>query len=288
MPKREPIVLVITGASSGIGRETALALADRGDKLVLAARDEGPLAAVATACESRGGRAIAVPTDVSDQRSVEALAQRAVQQFGRVDAWVNCAGVIAYGSVEDIPEEVYRQVIDTNFFGQLHGVRSALRCFRRQGSGTIVNVGSVWGCVTSPYVSPYIVSKFAVRALSESLQQALKLDPLSRGIHVCVILPQSVDTPIFKRAANYTGHEVKPIPPVLQPERVARAILRAIDHPRRHRRNVGLFGRAMDMFYAAAPGLFGLLAPYVMRRLGFGRHPAPATEGNVLRPLHDR
>ncbi|HJT02653.1 MAG TPA: SDR family NAD(P)-dependent oxidoreductase [Pseudonocardiaceae bacterium] len=157
-----------------------------------AARTEESLRAAAQECERAGGRALAVPTDVTDEVAVQALARRADEAFGRIDVWVNAAAVIAYGEFEKTPTDVYRQVIETNLFGQIHGARAVLPYFRRQNSGILINIASIWGSVPSPYVSAYVVSKFGVRAFSESLQEALRLERRTRDIHVCTILPQCV------------------------------------------------------------------------------------------------
>lgn len=127
--------------------------------------------------------------DVADEDQVQELARRAVETFGRIDVWVNAAAVMAYGHFEELPSAVYRRVLETNLFGQIHGARAALPHFRSQGSGVLVNVGSVWGAITSPYVSSYVVSKFGVRALTECLREALRLEGL-RDVHVTTILPQ--------------------------------------------------------------------------------------------------
>ncbi len=132
-------VVVITGASSGIGRATALAFARRGATVVVAARREQALRGVATECEQLGGRALAVPTDVTDEAAVRSLARRAVESFGRVDVWVNNAAVGLFGRFEDTPLEAYRRVIETNLFGYIYGARAALPIFREQGSGVLIN-----------------------------------------------------------------------------------------------------------------------------------------------------
>jgi NAD(P)-dependent dehydrogenase (short-subunit alcohol dehydrogenase family) len=179
-------VVVITGASSGIGRAAAYLFADEGSRLVLAARAERPLNDVAAECERRGTRAAAVPTDVRDEDAVERLAQAAVERFGRLDVWVSGAGVMAYGHFEEVPAEIFRAVIETNLLGQVHGARSALRRFREQHSGVLINMSSVWGRVSAPDVSAYVTSKFAVRAFSECLRQGLRAEP---NIDVATMLP---------------------------------------------------------------------------------------------------
>lgn len=277
-------VVVVTGASSGIGRATAVAFAERHAGVVLAARDGRALDDVAAECELRGGRALAVPTDVSDEAAVRHLARRAAERFGRIDVWVNGAAVIAYGEFEQTPAAVFRQVLETNLLGQIHGARAVLPYFRENGTGVLVNLASVWGSVTSPFVSPYVVSKFGVRAFSETLQQALLADRGARDIHVCTILPQSVDTPIFRHAANYTGRRVKPVPPVVDPQRVVRAIVRSVDHPRLQR-TVGWWGRSLEVAHALAPSLFARLVPVAMKLTALGRQPAEPSPGNVFEPM---
>lgn len=279
----EDSVAVVTGASSGIGRAAAVAFAARGASVVLAARSAAVLDQVAAQCEQAGGRALAVETNVADEAAVQELARRARDTFGRIDVWVNAAAVVLYGKFDETPSDAYRRVIETNLFGQIHGARAVLPEFRRQRQGVLINVASVWGSVTSPYVSSYVVSKFGVRALGECLQEGLRLDRETRNIRVCTILPQSVDTPIFQHAGNYTGRHVRPVPPVVDPERVVRAILRSVEHPRRQR-TVGWWGRSLELGHAVVPGFFSRTVPRVMNLLSFTREPAPSGPGNIFEP----
>jgi NAD(P)-dependent dehydrogenase (short-subunit alcohol dehydrogenase family) len=284
MPRKlEDSVVVITGASSGIGRATAHALAEHGASVVLAARSEESLQEAAQECEEIGGRALVVPTDVSDKEAVQNLARQAADHFGRIDVWVNNAGVMAYGYFEQIPDETYRQVIETNLFGAIYGARAALPYFREQGSGVLINVSSLWGRMFSPYVSAYTTSKFGVRTFSESLREALADE---KGIDVCTILPQSVDTPIFRHAANYSGRDAKPVPPIADSGRVVRAILRCIDHPQREV-SVGFVGHLEAIIQETMPGPFNWLAPYVMRWVAFSSEPAESKPGNVFEPMSE-
>lgn len=280
----KPKVVVLTGASSGIARAAAVAFAARGDSVVLAARDADTLAEVAAECEQAGGSALAVPTDVSDEAAVHHLAGRAHERFGGIDVWVNSAAVIVYGEFEKIPSDVYRHTLETNLLGQIHGARAVLPHFRQRGTGVLINMGSVWSSVSSPYVGAYVVSKFGVRAFSESLQETMRLERATRDIHVCTILPQSVDTPIFRHGANYTGRKAKPVPPVVDPQRVVRAILRSVEHPRLQR-TVGGWGRLLEAGHAVAPGLFGRLVPTAMNIAALGRTPTRASPGNVFEPM---
>jgi len=271
-------VVVITGASSGIGRAAALRLARRGASLALCARSAEPLAEVAAECEAEGAEVLRQALDVSDEEAVEALAAATVERFGRLDVWVNNAGTIAYGPFEEIPSEVFRQIIETNLMGQVHGARAALRRFRAQGAGVLINMSSVWGRVSTPQVTPYIVSKNAVRAFSECLSGEL-VD--TDEIHVATMVPQAIDTPIFEHAGNYTGRQVRPIPPVLDVEEVARGIEACAENPKREV-NYGQAGRALEILHATAPPLYRRLAHGAFVRGSFGSIAADPAPGNVL------
>jgi short-subunit dehydrogenase len=276
-------VAVLTGASSGIGRATALALAGRGADVVLAARSPGSLGRVAGLCRASGGRVLTVVTDVVDEAAVEELARRAAAEFGRIDVWVNNAAVMVYGRFEDTPSEVHRHVIETNLMGVIHGTRAVLPYFRREGKGTLVNVASQYAKMTSPYVSAYVASKSAVLAFSEVLRQELHD---ARGIHVCTVLPGSVDTPIFRHAGNYDGREARPVPPVGDPDRVVRAILRCIVHPKSEI-TVGNVARVFNYGHLLFPPLYDRLAPLVMDHLAFGPPGGATGPGNVFEPEED-
>ncbi|HET6548835.1 MAG TPA: SDR family NAD(P)-dependent oxidoreductase, partial [Solirubrobacter sp.] len=253
----------------------ALALDRCGVRLVLAARSDAPLEAVAAQC----GEALAVPTDVRDEAAVAAL----VERFGRIDTWVNCAGVIAYGRFLDVPGDVFRTVIETNLMGQVHGARAALPVFRRQGEGVLINMASVWGRVTSPDVSAYVTSKFAVRAFSQCLRQELLDAP---RIEVATILPSPVDTPIFSLAANYAGRATRPIPPVSDPQRIARGIVACARSPKREV-TYGPLGRVLELLHSFAPPLYLRIAPSAFMAGNFAGRETPPTPGNVLEPRPD-
>jgi len=224
-------VVVITGASSGFGKGAARAFAGEGTALVLAARRGELLDELATECRSVGARAIAVPTDVSSRPDVEALAQAAVSEFGRIDVWINDAGVGALGRFERIPIEDHEQVIATDLLGTLYGCYFAYRQFLVQGSGTLVNIASELGGHTVPYYTSYTAAKHGVVGLGDSLRQEIDLSG-SKDIHVCTVMPTAHDTPFFEHAANYTGHEVTPPKPLHDPQEVVDAIVRLARDPK--------------------------------------------------------
>lgn len=224
-------VVVITGASSGIGHAAALAFARRKTRLVLAARREQALIDVLAKCEHMGAQAIAVPTDMTDETAVQNLADRAVESFGRIDTWINNHGVLLFARFEDTPIADYHRVLEVNLMGTVYGARAVLPIFRRQGSGVLINTGSLDSRISQPYMSAYVSAKHAVRGLSISLREELILDK-AHDIHVCTVMPATVDTPIFQHAANYTGRKVKAMPPVYSPERVAKTYVRLARRPR--------------------------------------------------------
>jgi short-subunit dehydrogenase len=280
MPQRlQNAVVVITGASSGIGRATALACAEHGSSLVLAARRERALQDVAHQCQSRGGQAMPVCTDVTDPEAVEELARQAVNTFGRIDVWVNNAAVSLFA--EEAPVDAYRQVIETNLFGTIHGARAALRRFREQGSGVLINVASVVAYIGQPYTSAYVASKFAMRGFGECLRQELRDAP---NIHVCTVLPPSVDTPLFQQAANFTGRATQPVPPVHDAESVATTIVRLAEHPRREV-FIDIGSRMLPIVKAIAPKLLEGMVARKVERDHFQHAGAPPADGNLFKPI---
>ena len=273
-------VIVITGTSSGIGRATALHLAEHGGRVVLASRQQAPNDELAQMCEERGGQAIAVATDVRDEAAVNELATRAIDQFGQLDAWVNNAAVSVFGRLEEIPMEAVRQVIETNLIGYIHGVRAALPHLRQAGGGVIINVSSVVVKAPQPFTIPYSVSKCAVSGLTEALRMELLDTP---EIQACTILPPSVDTPVFQHAGNFSGSAVRPMDPIYPAERIAEAIGDCLLSPRREIA-VGPVGPMMTLLQSVAPSLGERFFSKKVSEDHLIDKPAPPSFGNLFEP----
>ncbi|WP_433274885.1 SDR family oxidoreductase [Pseudonocardia xinjiangensis] len=224
-------VVVIVGASSGIGRASALAFAARGAKVVCAARGVAALESLVEQITSAGGTAVAVPTDIAEPEAVRALAAAAEERFGRIDTWVTTAAVGVWGRVEDISSEEFDRVMRVNVLGHVHGMHSALPALRRAGGGGIIGVSSLEGVRSVPMQSPYAASKWAVRALYDTLRMELAAE--GAPIAVTTILPAAIDTPFFEHSRSKVGAMPKPPPPVYAPEIVADTIVHAAEHPRR-------------------------------------------------------
>lgn len=273
-------VVVITGASSGIGRATATAFAQHGAKLVLAARSRESLEEVAVECAEQGAETLVVPTDVGDEAQVQDLAAAAHRRFGRIDVWVGNAGVFSFGRFEDTPSEVFEQVIRTNLLGQANGARAVLPYFRAQRSGSLIIVASLYSRITSPYVSPYVTSKFGLLGLSKVLREEVRD---MAAIKVCTVMPATMDTPIYQHSANFTGHNVHPLPPVADPRRVADTIVSLVERPRREV-TVGLVQRGASCVEKLLPGTYEQLVGPFMRIFAIRRGRVEPHAGNLFEP----
>jgi short-subunit dehydrogenase len=276
-------VVVITGASSGIGLATALQLADGGATLVLASRGAQALARAEQQCRDRGAVVLVVPTDVGEPEQVDALFDRALSGHGHVDAVVHAAGVLAYGRFEDVPHEVFEQVLRTNVVGTANVARASLRGFTEQRPGNLVVVGSVIGKIATAMMSNYQTSKWAVHGLVRSLQVEARRTP---GVSVTLVTPGGVDTPIYTQAGNYAGFEGRPPPPVYSPEHVAGRVVHAIDHPQREV-NAGVANPLLVFGFRAFPALYDVLVTPLMRALAMSSRPVEPHPGNTVGPREE-
>jgi short-subunit dehydrogenase len=274
-------VIVITGASTGIGRASALEFARSSATVVVMSRRQEVLRTLAEHCEKLGGRALPIAADVTDQEAVENSARRVVETFGRIDVWINNAAVTMFARLEQAPPAAYRKVIETNLFGCIHGARAVLPYFREQGSGVLINVSSGVGRIGSPFISAYVASKFAIIGLSESLRMELRDAP---NIHVCTVLPGAIDTPLFQHGANFTGRAVQPIPPIYSPEKVAVGIVDLVRKPKREI-VVGNAAKLGLIVHAIVPGLTERIFARQVEQKHFQGRSAPPTEGNLFKPM---
>ena len=252
--KLKPIseqVIVITGASSGIGLATAQEAAKRGARVVLSSRDEVDIQKAADGITASGGKALAVVADVGDQGSMEGLAEMAVREFGRIDTWVNNAGVSIYGQLEEVPLDDAQQLFRTNYWGVVHGSLAALPHLKKTG-GALINVGSELSETALPLQGHYAASKHAVKGFTDTLRMELHHE--KAPVVVTLIQPAAIDTPYPEHAMNYLGVEPTHMPPVYAPEVVADAIIACAQSPHRNVR-VGGAAKMFTMMEKTAPGL---------------------------------
>ncbi len=289
-----PRVVLVTGASSGIGEAIVRQAAACGDHVILLARGTRSLDRVAGECDRLGAASTLVtPADVSDDEEVGAAVAKALAQHGRLDVVVSCAGVVAYGSIEEVPAEVFDQVIATNLLGPVNLARHVLPVLRDQDDGALVLVGSVIGHIGVPDMAAYVLSKWGVRGL---LRQ-LRVDNRDRpGIRFGYVAPGGVDTPIYEQAATYGDSVGRPPFPVTTPENVADRVLTVADHPWRGGQ-ASLANEVIRFGFTALPWVYDrlvgplfqvaaqdLVAPVVR---GPGNVLASQEDGNRLHGSHD-
>lgn len=281
--KRDRIGVVITGASSGIGAATAEAFAARGARLVLVARNDEALEAVAARCRRIGSDVLTHALDVADAEAVAALAVRAREWLGEIDLWFSNVGVGVVGRFHEVPIASHRRVIESNLIGHLNDAHAVVPIFIAQRHGIFVNMISVGGFLPAPWAAAYTASKYGLRGLSEGLRAELSPYP---DIHVCDVYPTFVDTPAIRHAGNHTGGRTSVPPGVLDPRTVARAVVRLADHPR-DTTAVGAPAMAMRLANALAPNLSGRMMNRFLGRYFDQAEPAPVTEGNLFRSPSD-
>ncbi|WP_462402069.1 SDR family NAD(P)-dependent oxidoreductase [Pseudomonas sp. Marseille-QA0332] len=274
---------VVTGASSGIGRGVALELARSGANVVVAARRTAALESLARQIRTAGGTPLVVTTDVADSAQMQRLAQQAMQHFGQIHGWINNAGVVAIGRFEDIPLEDHQRLLDINLKGTVIGSHLAMKQFRQQRFGVLVNVASIDSEVPHTYQASYSASKAGVLSLGRVLNQELRLHGPD-DVHVVTVLPWALDTPLWDHAASYTGHQPQ-LPTMDGPEKAVNAIVRALFAPKEEI-TVGYKAKLAYWNHRLAPDLNEYFTARALRQVEVQRNPpAPATSGNLHHPV---
>jgi NAD(P)-dependent dehydrogenase (short-subunit alcohol dehydrogenase family) len=263
--KLKPIaeqVVVVFGASSGIGRETAKQFAARGAKVVVSARRDEALDTLVEEIRRAGGEATALAADTTDYEAVRSVADLTVERYGRIDTWVHLAAVSVYARFEDTLPEEFQQIIETNLLGQIYGAKAALPHLRAAGGGSLIHISSVEAERAIPYHSAYAASKQGVRGFVDALRVELAKE--SAPINVVKVMPASINTPFFDTARTRLGVKPRGIPPVYEPNVVADTILYGAEHPARDL-FAGGAARLFVMLQRLSPGL----ADAVLRVIGF-------------------
>lgn len=276
--------IVITGASSGFGRGTALKLASMGAQVVIAARRTEVLNDLAREIQANNGIAHVVTADVSNPDDIVKIAETAVSATGRIDVWINNVGVGALGYFWDIPIEDHARLIDVNLKGLIYGAHTALQQFRRQGYGTLVNIGSIDSEVPLAFQASYAASKAAVLSLSRSLNQELRLNG-DNHIKVATIMPWAVDTPWWTHAANYTGHEPR-MAAMDDPSLVIDTIVDACTNPKEEA-PVGWKAQASNASHHLFPDLTERLSGNIADKEIQKADPLQPHKGALFEPMAD-
>lgn len=275
-------VIVVMGASSGIGRETALRLGKAGAKLVVAARDQQGLDTLVSTITEQGGHATAIAADVTNYEQVKNVADRTIAEYGHLDSWIHVAAVEIYAKFEDTAPAEFKQLIDVNLVGQAYGARAALPYLRDAGQGALIMVSSVEGLVSLPYQSAYAASKHGIIGLADAIRLELKHDKIP--ITVTTILPASINTPIFAKALTRLGVKPMGVPPVYEPGVVADMIVYAAEHPSREL-IAGGAGKMLAMTKKISPSLMDAFLMLTAFRGQKTQEPKSDTPNNLFEPV---
>ncbi|MBD3884681.1 SDR family oxidoreductase [Phormidium tenue FACHB-886] len=278
-------VIVILGASSGIGRETALQFAKRGAKLIVAARNEAGLGTLIEEIARLGGTATHVVADTSSFEQVKAVADKAVQLYGRLDTWVHTAAVNLYATFEQTTPEEFNRIMDVNLMGQVYGAMAALPYLKREGQGALIHISSVEARRSLPYHSAYAAAKHGIDGFLDALRVELMHDHIP--ISVTNIMPASINTPLFNKSRTKIGVKPQGLPPIYQPDSVAEAILYAAEHPTREI-VVGGAGQAMLFLQKISPSLMDAVLNQIGFQLQQTKEPKAEQEpDNLFEPIAD-
>jgi NAD(P)-dependent dehydrogenase (short-subunit alcohol dehydrogenase family) len=280
--KLKPIeqqVVVVVGASSGIGRETALQFAKRQAKLVVSARSKSGLASLVDEITQLGGEAIAVPADVAVLEQVQTIANSAIERYGRLDTWVHAAATAVIAPFEQVTPEEFKRVIDVNLMGQVYGAMVALPYLRRTGRGAFIAISSVEARRSMPLQTSYSASKHGLEGFLDALRAELRYEGIP--ISITNILPSVINTPFYNKAMTKLGVKPTGVPPYYQPSLVARAILHAAENPTRDA-IVGDVGRVVDLLQKLAPDLVDTLVGAIAVPFQRTNTPKSASDPNNL------
>lgn len=271
--------VVITGGSSGVGRAAAEAFALEGCNVVIGSRGKEALDETVALCRDLGVAAMGVPTDVSVASEVQHLANKAMEFNGRIDIWVNNAGVMSSGKFEEIPMDVNEQVIKTNLFGYMHGAYSVLPVFKKQNDGILINNISIGGFMPAPYSAIYSATKFGIRGMMECLQGEISDFP---DVHICNIYPQIQRSTGNMHSAKFSGLDFKVPPTAADPRNTAAKFVELAKNPKKE-----MFP---DVMSRVLVGTYKMFPKSVMNTASAGMRlmmkvkNAPSDKGNILQP----
>jgi NAD(P)-dependent dehydrogenase (short-subunit alcohol dehydrogenase family) len=289
-PRLKPLdhqVIVITGGSSGIGLATARRAAEKGAKLVLAARNEDSLVEIRDQLQALGAEVEYVTADVGDPEDVRRVAQTAINRFGGFDTWINDAAAATYGKILDTPVEDHRKVFETNYWGMVHGSLEAVEHLRsRPGGGKLINLGSVLSDFAVPEQGPYVASKHAVKGFTHALR--IEMRQMRLPVSVTLIKPSAIATPYKDHARNRMDQPARLPPPLYGPNVAADAILYACQHDVRDL-TVGFAGRGQQLFQEYLPDWADAMFAAFGTELQKDRRPGEVIhrDGNLYRPKPD-